>query len=93
MTSPPTRATRGSSESRSPSNARIPSRTAPRACMANPTTEGRPIPQMLLLRASFRTLTFGSVCQAGTPPSLFSHAYSASHLAGVILTYITIITI
>lgn len=93
MTSPPTRATRGSSVSRFPSNARIPSSTAPRACRANPTAEGRPIPTVLLLRASLRTLTFGSVCQADTPPSPLSHAYSASHFAGVILTYVTIITI
>ncbi len=93
MTSPPIRATNDSSMSGSPSNARAPSSTAPRTCNTNPTAEGRTVLLMSVLRASFRTLTFGSVCQARTPSSLLSHAYSASHFAGVILTYITTITI
>jgi hypothetical protein len=56
-------------------------------------TEGRPRFNATFPLDRLRTLTFGSLCHAGTPSPLLSHAYSASYFAGVILTYITIITI
>lgn len=93
MTSPPKSAAKGASMSSCPSMARIPSTTAPSTCRAMPNAMGRPASLANVQFIPFRTLTFGSVCSALTPSSCLSHTYSASHFAGVILTYITIITI
>ena len=93
MTSPPMRAANGTKVSSSPFNASRPRRTAPRAWIDNPSAEGRPILQVPFPFISLRTFAFGWSCHVLTPSSFLSHAYSASHFAGVILTYITIITI
>ena len=58
-----------------------------------PRAVGRPDPLVNVQFMPFRTLTFGSACSALIPSSFLSQSYSASHFAGIILTYITIITI
>ncbi len=93
MTSPPTSTANGKSVTRCPSIARRPSTTAPNTCKAMPRAVGRPDPLVNVHFTPFHTLTFGSACSALIPSSFLSHSYSASHFAGVILTYITIITI
>lgn len=93
MTSPPISAVRGSRVIMCPSIARTPRTTAPRPWRTNPMTVGRPILQESVTRACLRTLIFGSVRLTGVTSPFLSHAYSASYFAGVILTYITIITI
>lgn len=93
MTSPPISAIRGSSVSRCPSIASSPNITAAMVCMASPVAVKRSNLHARAPPAPPRTLILGSACQATTPSPLLSHAYSASHFAGVILTYVTIITI
>ena len=93
MTSPPTRTANGSNVSGFMSMANNPNTAAPSTCMAMPRAVGRPTFPTSLERTSFPTRTFGSASIARTPSSFLSQVYSASHFDGVILTYITIITI